>query len=139
MWPVDYQFLNFCPSRKENVGSSSTTKRRSDEETVHILKSLLEFDTRAALQLQDVSKELSKCETTNSILMSHSKEPCAPRQQERRFLVSAGAPAELLTIREALDRKKAELGNFEKEKQGSAKRKAKKSKESRTNKKRQVL
>lgn len=82
---------------------------RSDDAAVQILKSILDSEKPAALKLKDVAMELSKCSTTNSILMSHGQTSVAPRKQEPNYVVSAGVPAELLTVRESIEKTKAEL------------------------------
>ena len=45
--------------------------------------------------------------------MSHGKFPVAPRQQEARYIVSPGLPAQLLAAQEFIDKRKVEIESAE--------------------------
>lgn len=60
--------------------------------------------------LQSVAIELSKSMTTNAILMQHQKpSPINPRTSNRNFVLSAGAPAEILTVGEAMEQRRNKM------------------------------
>lgn len=124
MWPVDHRFITFFAPKRSAIQNNESGTRRTDAATAEALKEILNGDKPAPLQLKEVAIELAKTCTTNSILMGQQRPRVVLRQAERNYVISAGLPAELLTVEEALARKKEQIEEVAKKKEAAAKRKA---------------
>eukprot|EP00171_Calliarthron_tuberculosum_P003025 IDg3025t1 len=129
MWPVDYRFMSFFPppQRDEPTNSSNEQEhgpRSADVETLSKLKTLINSNMPPERVLQNVAIELSRNPTTNAILMQHQKPGTfSSRSVSRNFVLSAGAPAEALTVGEAIEKRRKKIQEEDIKKKERQKRK----------------
>lgn len=146
-WPVNYRFMQFFESRERSIPGSealkdqdgtnsdqgSTSKspdqsveqRMADNVIFLKIKSIVEGDSLPERKLQKIAQELASNPSTNAILMQHQKPRPVPKSEApQNYVLSAGAPAEVLTVGEALKKREKRVQE-EKIKSGDRKRRKK--------------
>lgn len=103
-----HRFLDFFPEKKTSSSTSTIATRPNDGTSASLIRNIVNSYKDPAVQLKEVAIELSKVSTTNSILTSHKRSVAAPRSTKSSYVVTAGLPAQLLNIGEALDQRKAQ-------------------------------
>lgn len=103
---VDHRFLNFFPSRKEFIPVNVV--RPSNTDALDVLKGIMHNDLPAPVKVKEFSTHLAKTSDLDPSLNKPNETTLfpqevllrcyVPNQAERNYVVSAGLPAEMLTV-----------------------------------------
>lgn len=98
--------MSFFPNRKAQRAVNG--ERRPDAEKLAVVKDVMYGDQTALVKVKKMTTGLANAFTSNSILMCHKRPRTAPRPREYKCVVFAGFPAQLLTVGEFVEVKKAQ-------------------------------